>query len=244
MKTGIFVRGTTNIKGLMAGVDTLNARGAIETNWLLIESPVGLGKTKALQWYSVQNNAVIVRAKAIWTPNSMLKDICEAMDIAPKYRASAMYDQIVTEAVSRSQVKPFELIVDEIDHALRDDKVIETLRDLTDIAQISLIIGGMRGVRQKLKRHQAVYRRIVDVVEFVPASIADTRLLCTELSDVEIDDDLVLRIHRETCGKYDDTLNAIARIEIASRRNRGATITPKMVEHVPLAKDGKNRRAA
>jgi len=246
MKTGVYCADITNVQRFTTGVETLAGRGAEEASWLLIEGDPGLGKTRALQWYSVQQNAVLIRAKAGWTIPWMLKDICEGLDLQAAHSSTKMFDQIINEVVMKNPI----LIIDEIDHAARKIKTLETLRDLTDMSQLTLIVAGMKGIRQKLKAHKQVYNRIADVVEFQAATIEDVRTLCNQLSEVEIADDLVVRIHAETGGIFREILNSIARVEQASRRNRGSTITAKMVEAIPLTNDGlarkigKGRRAA
>lgn len=237
MRTGIYCAGISNVQRFTNGVKTLDGRGAEEASWLLLEGEPGLGKSRALQWYSVQKDAVLVRAKAGWTIPWMLKDICNALDLQPRHSSTLMFDQIVNECVMRAPI----LIVDEIEHAARKIKTLETLRDLTDISGVTLIAGGMKGIRQQLKAHKQVYNRIADVVEFAPATIEDVRLLCSELSEVEIADDLVQRIHKETGGIFREVLNSIARVEQAMKRNKGQIITATMAASIPLTNDGRSR---
>lgn len=237
MKTGIYCSGISNVQRFTKGVKTLDGRGAEEASWMLVEGEPGLGKSRALQWYSVQKDAVLVRAKAGWTIPWMLKDICYALDLDPRHSSTLMFDQIVNECVMRNPL----LIVDEVEHAARKIKTLETLRDLTDISGVTLIAAGMKGIRQKLKAHKQVYNRIADVVEFTPATVEDVRLLCTELAEVEIADDLVVRIHKETGGIFREVLNSIARVEQAMKRNKGQIITATMAAAVPLTNDGRSR---
>jgi len=237
MRTEIYCSDISNVKRFQKGVATLDGRGAEEASWMLVEGEPGLGKSRALQWYSVQKDAVLVRAKAGWTIPWMLKDICYALDLDPRHSSTLMFDQIVNECVMRNPL----LIVDEIEHAARKIKTLETLRDLTDISGVTLIAAGMKGIRQKLKAHKQVYNRIADVVEFTPATIEDVRLLCSELAEVEIADDLVARIHTETGGIFREVLNSIARVEQAMKRNKGQTITATMAAAVPLTNDGRSR---
>ena len=237
MKTGIYCSDISNVKRFQAGVATLAARGAEEASWLLVQGDPGLGKSRALQWYSVQKDAVLVRAKAGWTIPWMLKDICYALDLQPRHSSTLMFDQIVNECVMRDPL----LIVDEIEHAARKIKTLETLRDLTDISGVTLIAAGMKGIRQQLKAHKQVYNRIADVVEFTPATVDDVRLLCAELSEFNIADDLVTRIHTETGGIFREVLNSIARVEQSMKRNKGQTITANMASLVLLTNDGRSR---
>lgn len=237
MKNGIYCSDVSNVKRFQQGVATLEGRGAEEASWLLVESEPGLGKSRALQWYSVQKDAVLVRAKAGWTIPWMLKDICYALDLDPRHSSTLMFDQIVNECVMRNPL----LIVDEVEHAARKVKTLETLRDLTDISGVTLIAAGMKGIRQKLKVHQQVYNRIADVVNFAPASIEDVRLLCSALAEVDIADDLVARIQTETGGNFREIMNSIARVEQAMKRNKGQTITATMAAAVPLTNDGRSR---
>jgi DNA transposition AAA+ family ATPase len=240
MRSGIYCSEVSNVKRFQKGVATLDGRGAEEASWLLVEGEPGLGKTRALQWYSVQKDAVLVRAKAGWTIPWMLKDICNGLDLQPRHSSTLMFDQIVDECVMRNPL----VIVDEVEHAARKIKTLETLRDLTDISGVTLIAAGMKGIRQQLKAHKQVYNRIADVVEFTPATVGDVRMLCDQLSEVTIADDLVERIHAETGGINREILNSIARIEQAMRRNKGQTITAEMTSTLALTNDGRPRAAS
>jgi DNA transposition AAA+ family ATPase len=240
MRSGIYCSEVSNVKRFQKGVATLDGRGAEEASWLLVEGEPGLGKTRALQWYSVQKDAVLVRAKAGWTIPWMLKDICNGLDLQPRHSSTLMFDQIVNECVMRNPL----VIVDEVEHAARKIKTLETLRDLTDISGVTLIAAGMKGIRQQLKAHKQVYNRIADVVEFTPATVGDVRMLCDQLSEVTIADDLVERIHAETGGINREILNSIARIEQAMRRNKGQTITAEMTSTLALTNDGRPRAAS
>ena len=66
-------------------------------------------------------------------------------------------------------------------------------------------------------QHQQISSRIFNWVEFAPASAADVAAVCQQLADVQIEPDLVQRIHAETEGRMRSVLNAIARIEGVAR---------------------------
>jgi hypothetical protein len=51
------------------------------------------------------------------------------------------------------------------------------------------------------------------VVELAPADLVDCRLLATELAEVRIADDLVLRLHEQTNGSLREIVVGLSRVE-------------------------------
>ncbi|MGA7673511.1 MAG: ATP-binding protein [Rhizomicrobium sp.] len=236
MRNGIFVEGLSNVERMLAGIRTLASRGAPEASWLLNEGDPGYGKSKSLQWYAMRERSIFVRAKADWTPNWMLRDIADALGVQPSRRTETLFNSVLAELMQRQCA----IIVDEIDHAARSIRVLETLRDLTDASEVPLIAGGMKGALAMLRRYQQIRSRIADVVTFGPASEADVKAICKELTDVQIADDLVAEICKRTGGRLRDVMNAIARIE-ARMKNSRSPVTIESWGGKPLTNEDRVR---
>ncbi|GLQ20472.1 hypothetical protein ACFFUB_00315 [Algimonas porphyrae] len=234
-----FCREVSNAVRFMDGVETLKARGAVESSWMLVEAEPGLGKSSMFEWYSVQEDVPLVRAKADWTVNWMLKDVSAALGIEAKSSSKANYEQIISELMNGEQL----LMVDEINHAARRLVVIETLRDITDMTQTMLLTGGHKGTLSVLKPHKQIYDRIGNVVELEVASIADIKALCRTRCEVEITDEVIAEIHQQTGGNHRRVMNAIARVEALGRRRREAVTLP-MLKGLRLTHDNRARGAS
>ena len=235
----VFCRDVENVARFTAGIELVRQRGAVEASWMVIDAEPGLGKSPTLEWFSVQEDAPLVRAKAGWTVSWALRDLAAALDLEPKRSSKQNFDQIVSELIIRERT----LVVDEINHAAKTLKVLETLRDITDMTQTMLIVGGHKGTANTLKAHKQIYDRISTFVNFTHASVRDVRALCDQQCEVPVDDSGVEEIHRQTGGIHRNVMNAIARVEMIGKRLK-APVTREMIGTHRLTNDGRLRALA
>jgi len=222
MKNGVFVEKLDNVARFLEGTRALEARGAREANWLLVEGEPGFGKSATLGWYAMKKKAAFIRAKAGWTPHWMLSDLADVLGVDGKARSTEkLFNVVMPELMVQAAQHGLFLIVDEIDHAARDSRVLETLRDLTDASELPLIAGGMKGAQPMMRRYKQISSRLADVVTFQPSTAADVKLICGELAEVRIADDLAEEVQKRTGGRLREVKTAIGRIEHAFRRERG-----------------------
>jgi len=218
MKTGHFVEGLSNVQRFLAGQRTTEQRGAREANWHLVKGEPGYGKSRTLMWWGAKRTLAVLRAKADWTPAWLLRDLCQALGLQQSYRANVMFESVCNELMTRG-CPP--IVIDEIDHAARSFRVIETLRDITDTSECILVAGGMKDAEAMMKRYPQIYSRIAKVTSFGPATAADVSQICEQLCDVELAPDLADEITRRTQGRVRLVMNAIARVELFSKGTRG-----------------------
>lgn len=218
MKSGIYVSGLGNEQRFHAGIRTMETRGSAEACWMLVEGEPGYGKSAALERFAFQNKIPFVRAKAEWSANWALRDICQALEIATAARTQAMMETIAARLMERR----CPVVIDEINHAARKIDVLETLRDITDQTETVLIAGGMKGCYADFSRYQQIRSRVTEVVAFGPATFDDVRKICNEIADVEIDDSMVELIRRQAAGRLRDIRTAIATVEARMRNARKA----------------------
>jgi len=218
MRLGHFVEGLSNVQRFLDGQKTVESRGAPEACWHLVKGEPGYGKSRTLTWWGHKRTNVVVRAKADWTPAWALKDIAACLGLKDSHRVNVMFDAICAEIMAKG-CKP--IVVDEIDHAARSVRVLETLRDISDSSECILVAGGMKDVEGPLKRYPQIYDRIAKVTTFGPTSAADVALICEQLCEVELAPDLAEKVLRDTRGKVRLIMNAIARVERFGRGTRG-----------------------
>lgn len=218
MKSGVFVEGLSNVTRFLKGQRVVEERGAREAGWHLVKGEPGYGKTKTLMWYGVKKTPVIIRCKADYTPSWMLQDICAALGLQQSHRVKTMFDAIVSELMTKGCPA---LVIDEIDHAARNVKVLESLRDISDASECTVIAGGMKDAEALMKRFPQIYSRVAKVTTFGPATSADVATICESLSDTKLAPELVEEIRKITQGRLRLVMNAIARIESYARTHRG-----------------------
>lgn len=228
MRTDIYCSDISNVQRLVNGVTRLEARGAAEASWMLVHGKVGLGKTRALQWFSMQKDAVRVTAKPAWSVAWMLRDMCQALELQPTGSASQMSEQIFLECTMRQPI----LIIDEIGEIALKGELIGTLRSITDSSKVCVVAAGDEKALHKLKSNAPLFSRISEFAQFSNATENDVKILCDTLAEVQIDDALIKHIYNETAGNFREIMNAIARIEQAAGRNKGQIMTMNVAGNI------------
>jgi DNA transposition AAA+ family ATPase len=218
MKTGHFVEGLSNVQRFLDGQRTTEQRGAREASWHLVKGEPGYGKSRTLLWWGAKKTPVVVRAKADWTPAWALKDISACLGLSQSHRVNVMFESVCTELMAKG-CPP--IVIDEIDHATRSVRVLETLRDITDTSECILVAGGMKDAEGLMKRYPQIHSRIAKVTSFGPATAADVALICEQLCEVDLAADLAEEICRRTAGRVRLVMNAIARVERVAKGTRG-----------------------
>jgi hypothetical protein len=133
------------------------------------------------------------------------------------------------------------IVIDEAWNMLHDARLLETLRDLSDLVENLIVIGGEHRVTNRLSmRFPQISSRITEIVEFKAATKADVRVCCDTLAEVPIADCLVEDIHRASGGYLREIKNAIARAEAFGKRNAaGKTVTARDLHGQELCRDRK-----
>lgn len=235
-----FVEGLSNETRFITALKEIDQRGAVEANWVLVEGDPGYGKTNLLMRHSIRSQGVFIRAKADWTPKWMLTDLADVLNVERKRSTQNLMDAVMAELMKLQSRKGFALTVDEINHAARDIRVLETLRDLTDGSECVLIAGGMKGVSSKLKAHKQILSRIDQHVEFLPATVKDVKRMCEALSEITIADDLAEEIQRRCAGRLRLVMGAIARVEAYGKRHRLDEVGLGRFGATPLTSDDRS----
>lgn len=223
-----FVR-TSNAARFLTGLEALSRRGAEEACLVVVDGEPGLGKSAVIQWWAVQTGSVFLRAKKEWTPRWMLRELLQELDEQPEFSFEAMYRQALSALASRAQAaenadQTFGVVIDEVDHISRSSRLLETLRDLSDMLEIPFVLVGMGRVKHHLTRFPQVASRVGQYIEFRPGTVDDAKAMVAALCEVPVRDDLVAFLHTASGGKYREVKEAIAAIERFGRRNPGQTL--------------------
>lgn len=221
---------TGNVKRFLGGLATVAGRGAAEATWMTVEGKAGFGKSAVLAWHATQTGAPLIRAKAHWTPTWCLADLVAELGYRPERTTRDLFNQALAAILAlREHAPETPIMIDELDHALRDVRVMETIRDLSDLTEIVVVAAGHEGLQQSMKRYPQIHSRVTEFVEFGPASRDDVRAVMDARCEVEVADDVVDRIHKESAGRLRLVLNGIARIETKGKRGNG----PVTLDHLP-----------
>jgi len=214
---------TSNYRAFEAGIDKAQARGALEATNILVYGPPGTGKTENIDHWATQNDAIFIRANEGWTPRQFMIELAKKAGVDASGSAQALFERLLGYMVGTSTP----LVIDEVNFCLADNAaVMEKIRDFSDRTETLVIYAGDERVIPKIGRHAQIASRFAAVVEFKMANLADVRQLCSELAEVEIADDLVAEMLRQSSGRVRGIIDAIA---VAER------VGKKLGGHVSLA---------
>lgn len=217
----------SNVRALSEASEALLDRHPGMPGMGLIHGETGLGKTTAVTWLITKNNGVYVRALSTTTPSSLLRAIARELDIEPRSSNVDTVEIIVQRLAETGRP----LFVDEADYLVDQKRLVETLRDIHDLATVPVVLIGMAGIQRKIKARPQLTGRIAQWVEFKPASPADIRLLADNLCEVTIADDLLARLSEKTGGSMRLAVVGLSQIEHVAKT--GAKTTMALADWPP-----------
>ncbi|WP_310620915.1 ATP-binding protein [Flexibacterium corallicola] len=219
----VFVE-TSNVKKFHGAISALNQRGAAEACLVVVDGLPGLGKTTTLRNWVAQTGSVYLRAQQGWTENWFLSDLLKAMDVHPPHSLQQKAERVRGELALRQSNAlftdhTFSVVIDEADYVSRREKIIETIRGLSDSTEIPFILVGMGKINDNLVRFPQVTSRVSQRVKFERSTKDDVRALMAGRCDMPVADDLVTFLHKASGGYNREILEAIANIERFGKRN-------------------------
>lgn len=242
---------TKNYQRFMEGMDALDARGSDECRLVVVDGMPGLGKTTILSRWANRESCVYLRAKTEWTPYWMMAELLNEVAVNPphgheaRFRAclAALSDRLAAAQVTGAQ---FAVVIDEADYVSGKGKLIDAIRDLTDLAQVPFILVGMGRIRDNLTRFPQTASRISRYVRFEPADLDGVQQFLNAKCEVPVSPDLAAFVHRATGGFNREILEAIKSIERFGHRNppkdaSGLTVREMAGQH--LINDRKSGQA-
>ena len=198
-----------NVARLASAYQALESRPLNTPGMGLVWGDTGRGKTTATTWLINRCNGIYVRALALWNASSMLRAIAEELDLDTKGTRTALEVRVI-ERLAETQ-RP--LFVDEADHIVGNEQMMETLRDIHDLSTVPVIMIGMGQMRKKVARYEQLENRIMHWVEFSACDHEDAVTLSRGMCDVEVEEDLLNELIEMTRGEIRRLVVGLAQIE-------------------------------
>lgn len=231
---------TENYSRFTAGIQAVEQRGAAEAGMMLVHGAPGFGKSHIVGHWAAESGAVFLRANVDWTPKYCLVELAKAMRVDPSGTAQQLFSRLL-ERVVETQTP---LVIDEAEFTLHQNAAaLEKIRDLSDRAEVTVVLIGMERIQQSIARHRQLSSRIAQVCEFTPSTVADVAQACRQLSEVAMSPELVTEVHRLSGGRMREVLNVIAAIERLARLNGLDSMDVADLEGVALSFDWQSRTA-
>jgi len=210
-----------NVLMLHSALEALSQRSIGVPGLGLIYGRTGAGKSTALASMIARTGAAFVRAHSAITLSNLLDMICFELGVEGKLNRNSEKFRLICEAL---QACPRPIFVDEGDYLLHDIRMLEILRDIHDTEQVPVLLVGMAGIERKLVSRPQFARRISQRVEFQPCDLEDARLVTDALCEVEIQEDLLLLMHKKTQGCIGHMVVALAQFEAMAKGHRWTSL--------------------
>ena len=162
----------------------------------------GLGKSTTIEWTCTNIPSFRATALSIWEASrlTMVEDILKVYRVEARGKLKDDFRELVR--IARKHSLP--LFIDEADRIVRKSMLIETIRDLYDLAQIPIILVGSENLISLLQRHDMgpTFSRVTEVMEFKELSATDIQRISLELCDLECCDQVASFIRTITLGDF------------------------------------------
>lgn len=178
----------------------------------------GLGKTTYAQRIAFQRGYIYLRLEAYSTAktfgNSLIAALYEKYginDIVPIGTASNIFT--LCKQILEDHPETV-IIIDEIDYAFGQDKLLGAIRDMVDETLIIIILVGMQTAKDRLSRlNEYYFDRCNTFLEFQPVSKKDIKLVALEVMEVEVTDKIVDDIYNTCKGNLRKGMKMMYSIE-------------------------------
>lgn len=179
----------------------------------IVWGSTGYGKTTAAAWLATRVRGVYIRAITTTTPSSLLASILYELGEEKGGSCAAMVSRVVQCLVESGRP----LFIDEAEKIVRSERLVETLRDIHDLATVPVVLIGEPGIERAIRARRQITGRMAEWVEFGPADVDDAALVAQSLAEVEIQSDLVEALHASSHGEIRQLVVGIAQVERYAR---------------------------
>jgi type II secretory pathway predicted ATPase ExeA len=229
---------TSNHELFMAGVTLAENGMAQEAKTVLVAGEPGTGKSRTVEHYGANRNAIYIPGMPGMNLPYIRALLADELGING-LKGYALQKNIDSEMARRRQP----IILDESQHGL-DNKavVIEYLRRIVEQVGTVLILVCHTSEKHRFAEHKLAHiaTRIKTVVDFKPASIADTQLYLKQLCEVSLDGDIARLVHEQSRGRYRLMASAVQTLEALAATKKKDILIEADVKGYLLCEDAMN----
>jgi len=191
---------TSNVKKYVSAMNRVMSCAPGIDRFVLVSGEVGQGKTETAAWWrqSYGMGSVFVRVKKAMGPRWLLENIAGGLGLMPQKKSQRLFEQCV-EALAGADAA---LILDEIDYVADKVTLVETIRDIGDVAGIAVVLVCMPWADERLRRYPALMRRVSQRVAFRNLGYEDAEEAMREICEVAVSEGAL----RSILGKRDGGL--------------------------------------
>ncbi|MDP3113249.1 MAG: AAA family ATPase [Candidatus Cloacimonadaceae bacterium] len=189
----------------------------------LIYGRPGLGKTTYAQRMAFQRGYIYLRLEATSTPKSFAVNLLTALyqrfELG-SYIPSGTTNNIFSLCMQiLDEHEEMVIVIDEIDYAFQQDKLLGAIRDIVDETMTVVILVGMQNAKDRLSQiNEYYFDRCNSFYEFKQVDRKDIKLLAKEVLEVEVTEAIVDRIHTAAKGNLRKAMKMMHSIETGGIR--------------------------
>ncbi|MDD3535388.1 MAG: ATP-binding protein [Candidatus Cloacimonetes bacterium] len=252
MKEHVFVE-TQNVKRAKAEIAKLLARPKHEMVGLgMIYGDPGLGKSRLAKQIAYRKGYIYLRLDATETARSFAQKLWKAL----RYQLNVDTDAVSVESGSAPagttntlmgacirmlmDAPDSVIMIDEFDNALPNRELRESIRDIVDNTFATVILIGMRGVKEKMERINVhFFDRSNFFCEFQPLSLDDVKLIVTQVCDYELPPKLIEAAHRYSEAQFRKLIKTIVLYEHKIKNKQSMSLNKRELEEINNASGSK-----
>ena len=222
----IFIK-TRNVRNFIGLVEALKSKPKNIPKMGLIYGEPGLGKSQTALWLACKYDGIYIRASNLMTSRWLVEEIVREMDELPRYLTSDNFNVVI----SKLNKKPTIIFVDEIDYLMNNYKSVETLRDIHDKTDCSIVFVGMGLAHRKLERYKHLYDRFSEIVKFETFGVNDLSQIFSQLSEIPFTPESIEYIHKKY-NRFRQIVQLINKMEIFAKDNNLTEINLEVIQHI------------
>ena len=186
-----------NLSLVRTATERLAGRTAGLPGMAVLYGPAGYGKTTAALAIANENRAYFVQMRSAWKCKALLEKVLLEMGAKPHGTIPQMLDQVCEQLATSGRM----LMIDEFDYCVRNDAMIELVRDIYEGSQSTLLLLGEELLPQKLKKWERFHSRILSWIPAQPISLQDANALAPiYCPGIDVADDLLSLLVQRSGG--------------------------------------------
>ena len=171
-------------------------------------SRAGRGKTRTVQTWAANNNAVYLETVITWSELDFLRALGRELGVRyPAGRRGKAFADCLDAMTDRPRV----LFIDEIERF--GQRMLEVVRDLAKMSGGVIVLIGEEELPHLMRLNRRVWSRTYREMEFVPASPADVVLYVNQTTGLELTPEAMAVMHKASDGDMRiirrDTINLV-----------------------------------
>ena len=188
---------TKNVNTALKYIDRVRKRDVIRQRGLMLIYGIwGIGKTWFGERFAAENGFIFMRLYSSMRQKdfliTMIEKIYENLGNAESVshrKTSFQLFEILKDVINTEYDKPPVIIIDEIDYAVKHNRILDTIRDIADDTIGTFICIGMQNAYSDIKTVSPYFfNRWAYTLQFHPNDKADMTKTVKEVSEFDIND--------------------------------------------------------